>query len=304
MSFSNHRDKQFDNVIIRQNLTYASSTSSGSVASPLVLVDTVNNSTTNLSSIVIRNVGTSTSASAISISSASGGISLSPASGKVVTILTGRALAVDTINQSGAATDLTISNTGSSATSTSVNISSTSGGITFTAAANKNIAVITSGTGSFTVNGSPIVAPQVLKSSVTLQRSDITSLVASPFQLVAPVPGSRISVLLVVSNYYYDTTPVTNATGATRIVYAATSTAAKTASDTDFSTLGSANILGWDQTFNTVNNIRPTAAVNNVLPATDINDAGIYLAKATSEFVCASGASHVRMDTYYTVTAY
>lgn len=148
--------------------------------------------------------------------------------------------------------------------------------------------------------------PAILfKSSVTLQRSALISLKATPVLLLAGIPGSTISVMQVVSYYYYNTTAVTDTSGAITFVYAANSAAAVSATATDLGPFGSlsASTLGWTTVYNTINNLHPVN-VYNPLTASEVNDKGIYLKKITNELTCASGSSSVRFDIYYTVSAY
>ena len=93
-------------------------------------------------------------------------INITPSGTGTVKVAAGKTLKVDTINESTTnATTVTLANTGTSTDAAAVAISSTTGGVTITAAANKNVTIATSGTGLLTINS---VAVPTVSSADTL----------------------------------------------------------------------------------------------------------------------------------------
>ena len=100
-------------------------------------------------------------------------INITPSGTGTVKVAAGKTLKVDTINESTTnATTVTIANTGTSTDAAAFAISSTSGGVTITAAANKNVAIATSGTGRLTNNS---VAVPTISSTDSLTNKTLNS---------------------------------------------------------------------------------------------------------------------------------
>lgn len=125
-------------------------------------VDTINESTTNATTVTLANTGTSVATNAVLISSTNGGVAVN---GQSMLIETANGTTIDggltsfgTFNTDAihqASTNwssLEISNTGTSTNNAAVAISSTSGGVTVTPAAGKVLTV--GGSGISTANGS------------------------------------------------------------------------------------------------------------------------------------------------------
>jgi hypothetical protein len=162
-SFKNRDDKQFNDVIVKGTLTVANLNVLTPSGSSTIEADSLVNYTPNVNSLSISNDGNSTSNSSVNISSNAGGITIVPAAGKNMRVITsgGGKTVVNDIDISGSARvdtitnytsngNMSINNTGSSTSNSSIGINSTSGGISLSAAANYNITLVTSGSSATT----------------------------------------------------------------------------------------------------------------------------------------------------------